>query len=89
MLSLILAFITPTLSLFQAKIPFDANKLYCSEILAILLQNNDSKFTALSPLLAVQSDENCSSQMCYCRINIDAEVVGMFTLSVDQNSRVT
>lgn len=24
--------------------PFDANKLYCSEILAILLQNNDSKF---------------------------------------------
>lgn len=23
--------------------PFDANKLYCSEILAILLQNNDSK----------------------------------------------
>lgn len=27
----------------QAKMPFDANKLYCSEILAILLQNNDSK----------------------------------------------
>uniref|UniRef100_UPI00398E5915 beta-catenin-like protein 1 n=1 Tax=Pristiophorus japonicus TaxID=55135 RepID=UPI00398E5915 len=25
----------------KAKIPFDANKLYCSEILAILLQNND------------------------------------------------
>lgn len=24
--------------------PFDANKLYSSEILAILLQNNDSKF---------------------------------------------
>uniref|UniRef100_A0A1A8F2L7 Catenin, beta like 1 n=1 Tax=Nothobranchius korthausae TaxID=1143690 RepID=A0A1A8F2L7_9TELE len=26
----------------KAKMPFDANKLYCSEILAILLQNNDS-----------------------------------------------
>ncbi|XP_062871362.1 beta-catenin-like protein 1 [Trichomycterus rosablanca] len=26
----------------KAKTPFDANKLYCSEILAILLQNNDS-----------------------------------------------
>uniref|UniRef100_A0A8C6UUE8 Beta-catenin-like protein 1 n=1 Tax=Neogobius melanostomus TaxID=47308 RepID=A0A8C6UUE8_9GOBI len=25
----------------NAKMPFDANKLYCSEILAILLQNND------------------------------------------------
>lgn len=29
--------------IIQAKMPFDANKLYCSEILAILLQNNDSK----------------------------------------------
>lgn len=28
--------------------PFDANKLYCSEILAILLQNNDSKCAAES-----------------------------------------
>uniref|UniRef100_A0A8C7TM50 Beta-catenin-like protein 1 n=1 Tax=Oncorhynchus mykiss TaxID=8022 RepID=A0A8C7TM50_ONCMY len=28
----------------KAKIPFDANKLYCSEVLAILLQNNDSTF---------------------------------------------
>uniref|UniRef100_A0A8D3DP25 Catenin beta like 1 n=1 Tax=Scophthalmus maximus TaxID=52904 RepID=A0A8D3DP25_SCOMX len=26
----------------KAKIPFDGNKLYCSEILAILLQNNDN-----------------------------------------------
>ncbi|KAG7520099.1 beta-catenin 1 [Solea senegalensis] len=26
----------------KAKIPFDANKLYCSEILAILLQSNDN-----------------------------------------------
>ncbi|KAG8002896.1 Beta-catenin-like protein 1, partial [Nibea albiflora] len=26
----------------KAKMPFDANKLYCSEILAILLQNNDN-----------------------------------------------
>ena len=24
--------------------PFDANKLYCSEILAILIQNSDGKF---------------------------------------------
>lgn len=32
-----------SLSPSQAKMPFDANKLYCSEILAILLQNNDSK----------------------------------------------
>lgn len=28
--------------------PFDANKLYCSEILAILLQNNDSKCVCVS-----------------------------------------
>uniref|UniRef100_A0A671LGT2 Beta-catenin-like protein 1 n=1 Tax=Sinocyclocheilus anshuiensis TaxID=1608454 RepID=A0A671LGT2_9TELE len=28
----------------KAKMPFDANKLYCSEILAILLQNNDKGF---------------------------------------------
>lgn len=27
----------------QAKMPFDANKLYCSEVLAILLQNNDGE----------------------------------------------
>ncbi len=32
----------------QAKMPFDANKLYCSEILAILLQNNDSKCVSLN-----------------------------------------
>lgn len=25
----------------KAKMPFDANKLYCSEVLAILLQDND------------------------------------------------
>ncbi|XP_016086851.1 beta-catenin-like protein 1 [Sinocyclocheilus grahami] len=31
----------------HAKMPFDANKLYCSEILAILLQNND-KLEAIS-----------------------------------------
>lgn len=29
----------------QAKMPFDANKLYASEILAILLQNSDGKRT--------------------------------------------
>uniref|UniRef100_A0A8D2PAD9 Catenin beta like 1 n=1 Tax=Zosterops lateralis melanops TaxID=1220523 RepID=A0A8D2PAD9_ZOSLA len=27
----------------KAKMPFDANKLYCSEVLAILLQNNDGE----------------------------------------------
>lgn len=27
----------------QAKMPFDANKLYCSEVLAILLQDNDGE----------------------------------------------
>lgn len=32
----------------QAKMPFDANKLYCSEILAILLQNNDSKCVSVN-----------------------------------------
>lgn len=31
------------LCLQQAKMPFDANKLYCSEVLAILLQNKDGK----------------------------------------------
>uniref|UniRef100_A0A674EEC7 Beta-catenin-like protein 1 n=1 Tax=Salmo trutta TaxID=8032 RepID=A0A674EEC7_SALTR len=34
----------------KAKIPFDANKLYCSEILAILLQNNDSTRELLGEL---------------------------------------
>ncbi|XP_035594499.1 beta-catenin-like protein 1 isoform X1 [Oncorhynchus keta] len=34
----------------RAKIPFDANKLYCSEILAILLQNNDSTRELLGEL---------------------------------------
>ena len=33
-------------SVSQAKLPFDANKLYCSEILAIVLQNNDSESPA-------------------------------------------
>uniref|UniRef100_A0A8C1NFY7 Beta-catenin-like protein 1 n=1 Tax=Cyprinus carpio TaxID=7962 RepID=A0A8C1NFY7_CYPCA len=37
----------------QAKMPFDANKLYCSEILAILLQNNDSNLMCLSVGLSV------------------------------------
>lgn len=32
-------------SVLQVKMPFDANKLYCSEILAILLQNNDGMIT--------------------------------------------
>lgn len=27
----------------KAKMPFDANKLYCSEVLAILLQDNDGE----------------------------------------------
>ncbi|KAL4623627.1 beta-catenin-like protein 1 isoform X3 [Arapaima gigas] len=34
----------------KAKMPFDANKLYCSEILAILLQNNDSNRELLGEL---------------------------------------
>nr|XP_061802172.1 beta-catenin-like protein 1 [Nerophis lumbriciformis] len=34
----------------KAKMPFDANKLYCSEILAILLQNNDSTRELLGEL---------------------------------------
>ncbi|XP_059916259.1 beta-catenin-like protein 1 [Gadus macrocephalus] len=31
----------------KAKLPFEANKLYCSEILAIVLQNNDSEHQEL------------------------------------------
>ncbi|KAI4879142.1 hypothetical protein NFI96_004148 [Prochilodus magdalenae] len=34
----------------KAKMPFDANKLYCSEILAILLQNNDGTRDLLGEL---------------------------------------
>ncbi|KAM4623259.1 beta-catenin-like protein 1 isoform 2-T2 [Discoglossus pictus] len=34
----------------KAKVPFDANKLYCSEILAILLQNNDDTRELLGEL---------------------------------------
>ncbi|XP_053573870.1 beta-catenin-like protein 1 isoform X1 [Bombina bombina] len=34
----------------KAKVPFDANKLYCSEILAILLQNNDETRELLGEL---------------------------------------
>ncbi|KAI1892310.1 hypothetical protein AGOR_G00132020 [Albula goreensis] len=34
----------------KAKVPFDANKLYCSEILAILLQNNDGTRELLGEL---------------------------------------
>lgn len=34
----------------KAKMPFDANKLYCSEILAILLQNNDETRELLGEL---------------------------------------
>ncbi|KAG8446127.1 hypothetical protein GDO86_013844 [Hymenochirus boettgeri] len=34
----------------KAKMPFDANKLYCSEILAILLQNNDDTRELLGEL---------------------------------------
>uniref|UniRef100_A0A3Q3FRH2 Beta-catenin-like protein 1 n=1 Tax=Labrus bergylta TaxID=56723 RepID=A0A3Q3FRH2_9LABR len=39
----------------KAKMPFDANKLYCSEILAILLQNNDSKCVSLNGLALPRS----------------------------------
>lgn len=29
--------------------PFDANKLYCSEVLAILLQDNDGELPPIEP----------------------------------------
>ncbi len=35
---------------FQAKMPFDANKLYSSEITAILLQNSDGNLTLFLPI---------------------------------------
>uniref|UniRef100_A0A8C8DBR4 Beta-catenin-like protein 1 n=1 Tax=Oncorhynchus tshawytscha TaxID=74940 RepID=A0A8C8DBR4_ONCTS len=62
----------------KAKIPFDANKLYCSEVLAILLQNNDSTFPALFSVVAVfkrhnpataeeqEMMENLFDAMCSC-----------------------
>jgi len=31
------------LYVFQTKMPFDDNKLYCSEVLSILLQNHEGK----------------------------------------------
>ncbi|XP_026578569.1 beta-catenin-like protein 1 [Pseudonaja textilis] len=34
----------------KAKMPFDANKLYCSEVLAILLQNTDDNREMLGEL---------------------------------------
>jgi len=30
-----------TVCILQAKMPFDDNKLYCSEVLSILLQNHE------------------------------------------------
>ncbi|XP_025788437.1 beta-catenin-like protein 1 [Puma concolor] len=39
-----------TLGEGQAKMPFDANKLYCSEVLAILLQDNDENRELLGEL---------------------------------------
>uniref|UniRef100_A0A8C2L1R6 Beta-catenin-like protein 1 n=1 Tax=Cyprinus carpio TaxID=7962 RepID=A0A8C2L1R6_CYPCA len=62
----------------KAKMPFDANKLYCSEILAILLQNNDSKFVLLmfssqvfkrhNPATAEEQEmmENLFDALCSC-----------------------
>lgn len=54
----------------QAKMPFDANKLYCSEILAILLQNNDSKFFSVKALLCFWTSQNYYSlllfSLCWC-----------------------
>lgn len=62
----------------QAKMPFDANKLYCSEVLAILLQNNDGE-TCLWCRYAVRvgssllSDHNstlwCSASLCLCSVS--------------------
>ena len=34
----------------KAKLPFDANKLYCSEILAILLQNHPENHVTLGEI---------------------------------------
>lgn len=62
----------------QAKMPFDANKLYCSEVLAILLQNNDGE-TCLWYLYSVRvgsrllSDHNSallpSASLCLCSLS--------------------
>ncbi|MEQ2171556.1 hypothetical protein GOODEAATRI_011964 [Goodea atripinnis] len=43
---------------YLAKMPFDANKLYCSEILAILLQNNDTEEQEMM--------ENLFDALCSC-----------------------
>uniref|UniRef100_A0AAQ5ZNM6 Beta-catenin-like protein 1 n=1 Tax=Amphiprion ocellaris TaxID=80972 RepID=A0AAQ5ZNM6_AMPOC len=62
----------------KAKMPFDANKLYCSEILAILLQNNDSNafssclpsqvFKRHNPSTAEEQEmmENLFDGLCSC-----------------------
>ncbi|KAL7990140.1 hypothetical protein Chor_010494, partial [Crotalus horridus] len=42
--------ITENMFLVMAKMPFDANKLYCSEVLAILLQNTDDNREMLGEL---------------------------------------
>lgn len=42
--------ITWILKRFKAKLPFDGNKLYVSEILSILLQNNDENRKILGEL---------------------------------------
>uniref|UniRef100_A0A3Q2YLN5 Beta-catenin-like protein 1 n=1 Tax=Hippocampus comes TaxID=109280 RepID=A0A3Q2YLN5_HIPCM len=56
----------------KAKMPFDGNKLYCSEILAILLQNNDSKcvrvFKRHNPSTVEEQEmmENLFDALCSC-----------------------
>uniref|UniRef100_A0A672P7R9 Beta-catenin-like protein 1 n=1 Tax=Sinocyclocheilus grahami TaxID=75366 RepID=A0A672P7R9_SINGR len=69
-----LQFIEGTMNV-NAKMPFDANKLYCSEILAILLQNNDkselafhSVFKRHNPTTAEEQEmmENLFDALCSC-----------------------
>ncbi|MBN3279768.1 CTBL1 protein, partial [Polyodon spathula] len=57
----------------KAKMPFDANKLYCSEILAILLQNNESDwicqvFKRPNPSTVEEQEmmENLFVSLCSC-----------------------
>lgn len=55
--------------------PFDANKLYCSEILAILLQNNDSKCVSVNGLCLLNDDNLSStflSPLCSLQQTLDA-----------------
>lgn len=73
----------------QAKMPFDANKLYCSEVLAILLQNNDGETclwywysVRISPRLV--SDHDCTllplAPLCLCSLSCVCSLLYACTL---------